>query len=161
MQRVVQRPATAPFAELNTPEAMRCGRPWGGAYATARDVATFGQLFLNGGRYGDARLLSRASVAEMTRNQIPGVGSRFGDEFFPEACWGLGWGIKGPKKALRDGSLRSPATFSHSGAGGVHVWVDPEQQLVGVYFSVVLDPDTQGQGIKDLFMNIVAAAVED
>ena len=165
--RIVRRPADAPYAVgvvgpgLGTREHEEL--PWasGGVYSTAVDMATFAQMFLSRGSYGDARILSPASVSEMTRNQIPGIGSRFGDEFFPEASWGLGWGIRGDKKALRYGSLHSPQTFSHQGAGGAFFWVDPVYDLVGVYFSVVLEmiDSLRSKTGFDLFMNAVTAAV--
>ena len=44
--------------------------PWGGLYTTREDLAVFAQAFLNGGTYGDRRILSPASVHEMTRNQL-------------------------------------------------------------------------------------------
>ncbi len=40
-------------------------------------------MFLNGGGYADARVLSRASVAAMTRNQVPGIGSDFDGLIIP------------------------------------------------------------------------------
>jgi CubicO group peptidase (beta-lactamase class C family) len=97
----------------------------------------------------------------MTRNQIPGISSRWVDEFFPEATWGLGWGIHGNKKALRGGSLHSPQAFSHGGSGGTYFWVDPVYDLVGVYFSVVLEmiDNLHAKAGFDLFMNAVTAAV--
>ena len=165
--RIVRRPRDAPYTVgaagpgLGTREHEEL--PWasGGVYSTAMDMAIFAQMFLNRGSYGDARILSPASVSEMTRNQIPGIGSRFGDEFFPEASWGLGWGIRGNKKALRYGSPHSPETFSHQGAGGAFFWVDPVYDLVGVYFSVVLEmiDSLRSKTGFDLFMNAVTAAV--
>ena len=44
-----------------------------GAFATARDVAVFSQMILNGGSYGDVRLLPRKLVAAMVANQTPQV----------------------------------------------------------------------------------------
>jgi CubicO group peptidase (beta-lactamase class C family) len=108
-----------------------------GAYGTAQDLAIFGQMFLNQGSYGDVRILSPATVAEMTRNQIPGISARWGEESFPEACWGLGWRVPGNNRGIRDGSLRSGRSFEHGGFGGVALWVDPVYELVGAYFSVV------------------------
>ncbi len=167
--RIVRRPVGAPFTVglpgpgLGTREHEEL--PWAsaGVYSTARDMAIFGQMFLNRGSYGDVRILSPASVAEMTRNQIPGISSRFVDEFFPEASWGLGWSIHGNKKALRSGSLHSPQAFNHQGSGGVVVWVDPVYDLVGVYFSVVLEliDGLHAKTCVDLFINAVTAAVVD
>ena len=41
----------------------------GGMITTARDYAVFCQMLLNGGAYGDQRLLSRESISEATRPQ--------------------------------------------------------------------------------------------
>jgi len=49
----------------------------GGVKTSAPDLAIFEQMFLNGGVYNGARVLSRAAVAAMTRNQIPGVPTEF------------------------------------------------------------------------------------
>lgn len=165
--RIVGRPVDAPFTvAMVGPGLGTRGHeelPWAsaGVYSTAKDMAIFGQMFLNRGSYGDVRILSPASVAEMTRNQIPGISSRFVDEFFPEASWGLGWSIHGNKKALRSGSLHSPQAFTHQGSGGICVWVDPVYELVGVCFSIVLESmdSLHAKTCFDLFMNAVTAAV--
>ena len=167
--RIVQRPLDAPFAVgvvgpgLGTREHQELPLAAGGVYTTVKDLAIFGQMFLNRGRYGDVRILSPAAVAEMTRNQIPGIGSRIVGEFFPEASWGFGWSIHGNKKALRYGSLHSPHTFYHHGSGGVQFWVDPVHEIVGVYFSVALEQidEVRTKECHDLFMNAVTAAVVD
>ena len=69
----------------------------------------------------------------------------------------------GIKEPCRDGSLHSPQAFDHHGAGGVFCWVDPVYEIVGVYFSVVLEliDDIRSKGCHDLFMNAVTAAVID
>jgi len=165
--RIVRRPLNAPFAVVGpgvgTQEHQELPSASGGVYSTAMDMAIFARMFLNRGSYGDVRILSPASVAEMTRNQIPGISSRFADEFFPEASWGLGWSIHGNKKAPRYGSLHSPQAFGHEGAGGAYFWADPVYDLVGVYFSVVLEliDGVRSKTCLDLFMNAVTAAVVD
>ncbi len=67
------------------------------------------------------------------------------------------------KKALRDGSLYSPDAYSHSGAGGIQLWVDPAYDVVGVFCSVVLEglAGPRTKSCADLFMNAVTAAVTD
>jgi len=136
-QRVVRRSADDPFPWLDSREHQET--PWagGGAFSTAMDMAIFGQMLLNRGTYGDVRVLSPASVAEMTRNQIPGIGAQYKGQFFPEASWGFGWSIRGNKKSLVYAeTLQSPEAFSHGGAGGVFLWVDPVYEIIGAYFSI-------------------------
>jgi CubicO group peptidase (beta-lactamase class C family) len=161
--RILRRPADAAVADiLERPELQEEPYASFGVYSTALDTAIFGQMFLNQGCYGDAQILSRAAVAEMTRNQIPGISARASEEYFPEASWSFGWNVHGDKKAGYDGSLRSARSFGHDGLGGVLLWVDPIYELVGAYFSVVLrdvPPFDYPEWCADLFINIATAAV--
>ncbi|MFN8445647.1 MAG: serine hydrolase domain-containing protein [Caldilineaceae bacterium] len=181
--RIVKRPADAPWAgplgaglvdALPLVKARMVGldskeweeRPFAayGAFSTAWDMATFGQMFLNQGRYAEKRILSPATVNVMTTNQIPGIGAIFSNEFFPEAGWSYGWEIRGNKKPMYYGSLQSPRTFSHGGGGGTYLWVDPVCELVGVYFSAVIRNSADGYlpvWAADLFMNAVTATIDD
>lgn len=137
----------------------------GGALSTARDAAIFAQTFLNGGTYGGERILSPATVAVMTRNQIPGIGSVFGNQAFPEAMWGLGWSLHGSKTG-ECGSLYSAESFEHWGSGGVYFWADPRYQIVGVYFSSAPSAEDFALSFEkywrsDIFMDVVTSAVEE
>jgi len=136
---------------------------WGSEFlsTTALDLARFGQMFLNKGTYGGERILSPASVHEMTRNQIPGVGVDFLG-FHDEASWGLGWAVQHDERWLWVTSSLSPkGTFYHMGAGGHLIWVDPINEIVGVYLSVCLDINKENlehHWNNDLFQNMVTAA---
>ena len=181
-ERIVKRPDNAPWAQLESPtivvppvirqalagvDTSRCRQiPWafGGAYSTAPDMLRFGQMFLNRGKYGDQRILSPASVAEMTRNQSSGIGMWFGHEqVAPEACYGYCWFVKGGSHFHKNGSLYSSQTFEHMGAGGTSLWGDPANELVYAYFSVSLGFDALNSNIwnADLFANAITAAVID
>jgi CubicO group peptidase (beta-lactamase class C family) len=137
--------------------------PWAahGVFSTAMDMAVFGQMFLQHGTVGGARVLGPATVAAMTTNQIPGVGLQFDDEHFAEASWGLGWSVHGSRNARRGGSLYSARAFEHNGLGGTYLWVDPTSDLVGVYFSLLRTgaPGLNGVWHADLFSNVVTAAI--
>jgi len=154
--RTVKRPEDAPGHLYDSLYYQKEPSGCGGVHSTAMDMAIFEQMFLNSGVYGNARILSPASVDAMTRNQIPGISARWEseDEFFPEASWGFCWNIQGNKK--RRGSLQSPKTLNKGGTGGVFLWIDPVYEIVGAYFSVMLI-DNCG----DLFMNAVTAAIVD
>ena len=162
--RAVKRPEDSVFAGLNEEWIMDVPMPWAGVFSTAHDMGIFGQMFLNGGVYGDTRILSSPTVAAMTRNQIPGVGSEYRGEHHDEAPWGYGWNIHaGVKWAKVPGALMSPETFQAGGAGGVHMWVDPTYELVGIYFSVVTEmlDDAHHRYAADLFGSAVTAAIDD
>ena len=126
-------------------------------------MTRFGQCFLNHGTYGDVRLLSRATVAAMTRDQIPGVPARFFGQHIPIASWGYGWAVESPAKwKYYHGSLWPLGTFNHGGGGGVMLWVDREHELVGTYFEACLRFTEKQEMLwnADLFHNVIAAAVD-
>ncbi len=160
--RIVRRLADTPHAWLNNREVQET--PWSswGAFSTAMDMAILGQMFLNRGIYGDTLILSPASVAAMTRNQIPGIGAQFMGAFHPEASWGFGWDIEGTTNSqYYNGTLYSLNAFGHGGVGAVRLWVDPVYEIVGVYFSASLEPFPAHYTPSDLFINAVTAAVVD
>lgn len=140
--------------------------PWGftGVSSTALDLAIFGQMFLNGGRYGDHRLLSRSSVHEMTRNQIPGISADMNGMSI-EASWGLGWMVQANNRwTWANATLNPVGTFYHLGAGGLGLWIDPINEIVAVYLSVCLDIDLEAgfmRSPRDLFLNMVVAAIAE
>ena len=167
--RMVKRPFFAnPFgSDLNDERYL--DTPWGGGglNATALDMARVGQLFLNGGAYGEHRLLSRASVREMTRNQIPdGVPEDDLLRQLPQGSYGFGWFVFGEHRWPFNGVLVPAGSYAHGGMGGVMLWVDPLNDLVGVFFSVM----TWDEGVEPgpstaklnaaLFQDMVTAAVE-
>jgi len=168
-QRRSRRPAPAnhsPDAFDIAVETERMSYASGSAISTAMDLAVFGQMFLNQGGYGTARILSPASVAVMTRNQTPGLPSTFFLETFPESSWGLGWSIHGTKTGSC-GALYSERSFEHwGGGGGCYLWVDPVYDLVGVYYAAT--PSLTGHTSRvdwaktwrnDLFTDALTAAV--
>jgi CubicO group peptidase (beta-lactamase class C family) len=156
--------AIGPVPAIDSRLNQRTPSAQGGAYSTARELAVFGQTFLNGGTYGGARILSRPAVAEMTRNQIPGTPVEMGEIAHKEASYGYGWFVRSNEKwKYWDGSLTSLGEFHHQGAGGSLLWVDPGQEIVGVYLSVDtgITPDFEPLWNADLFQNAVTSAVLD
>src|SRR5262249_6272352 len=131
--------------------------------STAIDLARFAHNFLSD-EYGQERILSGASVAEMVRDQLPGIPASWGKESFPEAGWGLGWHLQLPnKRALYWPSLTSWRSFGHSGFGGSVLWIDPDKELVIVFLSVTPETiwDAQEKWNADLFVNAIVAAIEE
>lgn len=104
------------------------GAPWGGMFSTARDLASFLQLFLNGGRLGDRQILSPATVRLMTSNITHSlVPASVGG-----TAWGLGWRIKAAVTESCFGDLASWSAFGHGGATGTFAFADPALQVVCV-----------------------------
>lgn len=162
--RLVHRPQDWPAARVvENPSYLDRPSASAGGWSTAMDMAVFCQMFLNGGTYGDSGILSPASVSEMTRNQTPGVPSKFKGEYEREGSRGYGWDVKGQKKPRYHGSLDSPTAFTHQGGGGVSILVDPAYDLITIYFSVargIMSPERyRPEWSMDLFTNMVTAAV--
>jgi len=167
--RIIQRPPDAPYPEYND-EMQENPSASSGVYSTALDMAVLGQMFLNQGCYGEARILSPVTVAAMTRNQIPGINARYLEYIFPEASWGLGWSINAEFKGEVYGeALLSSSSYLHTGGTGALLWIDPLWDIVGVYFSGLLNTlevvsPTIGERknwCADLFMNMVTASSDD
>jgi serine-type D-Ala-D-Ala carboxypeptidase len=161
------------FRGIDFPEHDEADRGSTGCASTAGDLAVFLQMLLNGGAYGGRRILSRASVAAMTRPQVDtaiplilplinAAGERRDVEI---SGGGYGYGLyifaAGDRFRL-NGALVSRSGFGHNGAGGAYIWADPERDVVGVYLSVSprLHRDVQVQH-SDLFQNAVHAAIID
>jgi len=167
--RIVKRSSDLPWSQPIGPLAGIDSRinetfpsAQGGVFSTAKDLAVFGQAFLNGGSYGSARILSRPAMAAMTKNQIPGTPVEMRAIVHKEASYGYGWFVLSHEKwKYWDGSLQSPGEFHHQGAGGSLLWVDPSKEIVGVYLSVDtgITPDLEPLWNADLFQNVIASAV--
>jgi serine-type D-Ala-D-Ala carboxypeptidase len=163
VSRLIRRAADDPFEFLNHVDLLGCFPGAGSGTATAWDMAVFWQMLLNGGVYGDARVLSPASVAAMTRDQVPGIPAVYGLERFDQAGWGYGWNIKVEKREANRSGLASSRTFEHSGAGGTSVLVDPEHELVLVYLSAETSDELGGihQWCMDHLTDAAIGAIVD
>ena len=117
-------------------------------HSTTTDLAILLQTFLNGGSYGDLRLLSPVTVAAMTRDQNEGL----------KAPWGLGWGLATSPVWAYFGDLASPRTFGHTGASGTVAWADPERRLLCVILTTRPASEDGGRLLR-MVSNAVTAAV--
>jgi CubicO group peptidase (beta-lactamase class C family) len=170
-------PATEPtpfHRGIDSPERDEIDVAGTAASSTAKDLAVFLQMLLNRGSYGGRRVLSRASVAAMTRNQLdksmpailPWIDRTTGQRIdVPLKGGGYGYGFfvftEGDRFPF-NGSLMSATSFGHGGNGGTCVWADPERELVGIFLCV--SPRFHRGGYttnSDLFQNAVHAAIVD
>lgn len=137
--------------EVHDENAGRLGGVSGhaGLFAPAADVAVLGQTYLNGGAYGDTRLLRAETVAEMTRLQAEQDGDRRG----------LGWMLQGVGDWRRRGL--SDAAFGHTGFTGTSLWVDPPRQLVLVLLTNRVYFGRDAAGITALRQQVYEEATKD
>jgi CubicO group peptidase (beta-lactamase class C family) len=107
----------------------------GGLVSTVDDLLAFGQMMLNEGTFanGKERLLSRASVALMTTDQItPAQKEASRAEFFPDFWESNGWGFGVAIATRRDNLWATPGRYGWDGGYGTSWAVDPAEGLVGV-----------------------------
>jgi CubicO group peptidase (beta-lactamase class C family) len=121
------------------------GMPWGGLFTRARDILAFIQAFLPSRRAVSSRVLSRAAVGEMVRQQVSApeapvsiAASQRDITWDPtrkpkaHVSWGLGWEVKGSEPSDYFGDYAHATSFGHLGASGTMVWADPEEDLAVV-----------------------------
>ncbi|MBM3801219.1 MAG: beta-lactamase family protein [Acidimicrobiia bacterium] len=101
-----------------------------GILSTAMDYARFLQMMLNGGELEGKRLLSRKTVELMTVDHL--VDKKISDG----VGFGLGFSV------VKDlGARGVPGSLGEFGWGGAYhssYWVDPQKQLVVVYFTQLI-----------------------
>jgi CubicO group peptidase (beta-lactamase class C family) len=110
------------------------GSPAGGLFSTPEDYAVLCALMLDGGKWGDVRLLSPAAVRMMTStrlNDLPDL---------PEPVrrtqpWGLGWRLNHLWMPDSWGDLLDRHVFGHTGSAGNVVWMDPRTQGFCIVFT--------------------------
>jgi CubicO group peptidase (beta-lactamase class C family) len=114
-----------------------------GAVSTAGDYVRFAQMLLNGGTLDGERILSRTAVKLMTSDHL---GDRIKAPLAPGELligtqgytFGLGFAVRtGPGLAGVPGST---GEFMWAGYGGTYFWIDPEEEIVGVFMSQAPSP---------------------
>ena len=114
-----------------------------GALSTATDYLRFGQMLLNGGELDGARLMSRLTIKLMTSDHL---GTRIAAPLQPGELllgtpgytFGLGFAVR-----QGDGVAGVPGSageFMWAGYAGTYFWVDPKEEIVGVYMTQAPSP---------------------
>jgi CubicO group peptidase (beta-lactamase class C family) len=144
-------------AEENNVAFRRAGTPGGGGYATARAMAAFYQMLVNGGTLGGVRLLSPRLVQYVTRNF---TGDRVDGYMGMPMHRGLGPHSRGTTDTIRGlGSLAHPRTFGHGGVGSSYCWGDPESGVSFAYLTNSRLPDPWHSARLDVISNAVHSAI--
>jgi predicted dithiol-disulfide oxidoreductase (DUF899 family) len=130
----------------------------GGLVSTADDYLAFGQMMLNGGRFGEARILSRPSVEAMTVDQLT-PDQRADARLFlgPNRSWGLGMAVV----TERDGVAAVPGRFGWDGGFGTSWSSDPREGLVGVLLTQQLWTSPQPPPIWLDFWTLAYQSISD
>ncbi|MBW3570357.1 MAG: serine hydrolase [Gemmatimonadetes bacterium] len=136
------------WGEVHDPNAWALGGVAGhaGLFGSARDLAVFAQMLLNGGEYGGVRILRPQTIARWTAPQVAG------------SSRALGWDT--PSGESSAGRFFSPRSFGHTGYTGTSIWMDPERSVFVVLLTTRVNPTAQNQKQAPL-RRAVADAVQN
>jgi len=106
-----------------------------GLFSNAVEIAKVAQMLLNKGVYEGEKVLSSASVEQMTKDWICEIGGGYG----------LGWVINDTKESTSAGELMSSNAFGHTGFTGTSLWIDPVRELIVVFLTNRVHPSRENE----------------
>jgi CubicO group peptidase (beta-lactamase class C family) len=116
-----------------------------GLFSTIGDYLRFAQMLANGGELDGQRIVGRKTLELMHANHLPDTLLPY--ELLGVLNHGMGFGL-GSRVMLdpaKTGGTGSVGEFGWAGAAKTYFWVDPVEELVGVFMSQymtgVLQPD--------------------
>jgi CubicO group peptidase (beta-lactamase class C family) len=107
-----------------------------GVFSTARDLAVLAQMLLNGGRYGEVRVLKEDSIRLLFTNF---------NRKFPGHSHGLGFELD--QRRYMD-ELASPVTAGHTGFTGTSLVIDPRSHAFVILLTNRVHPSREWGGIN-------------
>ena len=134
----VERLDVAGNYPVDKPETF--ARGGAGLFSTTQDYMAFALMLLNKGQLDGKRILGRKTVELMHANRIPAALQPL--QIGPLPMFGYGFGLG--SRILLDvgaaGTLGTIDEFGWAGAASTYYWIDPSEELVGVFM-------TQYQGL--------------
>ena len=124
----------------------------GGLCSTAKDYATFLQMYLNGGELNGIHILSRKTVEYIMTNQI---GDLLGGE---DSGWFCGLVFAGINQKGQDKWGMNAGTFSGQGGFNTQYLANPKEGMIGILMKQTLNvsEDTHGK-----FILLMTQAIDD
>jgi CubicO group peptidase (beta-lactamase class C family) len=124
-----------------------------GLSSTAKDYATFLQMYLNGGELNGKRILSRTTIQSMMGNQNNKI---WGDD--ADSYYAMAFGVTTQIGADKGGN-GSTGTFRWGGYFNTSYFADPKENVIGVLMKQTQDTDKDDTEWK--FNVLVGQAVND
>ena len=136
----------------------------GGLVSTAGDYLKFAQMLLNGGTANGHRYISRKTLDLMTANHLPGNGSiaSMSKSLFSEAAYdgiGFGLGFATTMQSSRTLMPGSDGDYFWGGAASTFFWIDPEEDLIGLFMTQLMPSSTYP--VRREVRTMVYAALDD
>ncbi len=124
-----------------------------GLCSTAKDYATFLQMYLNGGEINGIRILSRTTIQMMMGNQ---TGDLYGST--SGRYHGLAFGVINDK-GQSIGGMGSAGSFFWGGYFNTQCLADPKENIIGVIMKQTQGPVSDDTGW--MFRTLIEQAVDD
>src|SRR5437764_12534330 len=121
-----------------------------GLFSTARDLAVFAQMLLNGGSYKGTHIVTAQTITRWTAPQDP------------HSSRALGWDT--PSDVSSAGRYFSPRSFGHTGFTGTSIWIDPERGVFVILLMNRVNPRglaTRHAQLRRDVADAVQAAIHD
>lgn len=135
-----------------------------GIVSNAGDFVKFGQMLLNGGKYGEHRILKESTVRKATSALIEVPEAYLPQEIEKEMGFESEWYEYRDQRDLGIDNSRGygfvvsdEGVFSHAGIFGTFIYVDPKRELVGVILTQSIYGGNPGQA----FIEAINAAIID
>ncbi|MCA9735507.1 MAG: beta-lactamase family protein [Deferribacteres bacterium] len=124
-----------------------------GLCSTAKDYATFLQMYLNGGELNGIRLLSRTTIQTMMGNQTGDLWGGSAGKYY-----GLAFGVLN-QKGQDLGGQGSVGTFDWGGYFNTQYFADPKEKIIGILMKQTQGPLSDDTGW--MFRLLAGQAVDD
>jgi len=159
-------PATGAFELYDPAEAGQWSRPpafpsgGGGLVSTVDDYLAFGRMMLNRGKYGNERILSKASVETMTTDQLTPeqkAVSGLVAGYFDSHGWGFGVSVV----TRREDLAGSVGRFGWDGGLGTSWYSDPREDMVGILMTQRAWTSPNPPDVRSDFWTSAYQAIDD
>lgn len=121
--------------------------------STAEDYLQFAQMMLNGGQLNGKRFLSPRSVELMRSNHTGDmVNGQFGR---PARGMGFGLSMQVVEDPIAADLRVSKGAYGWAGGSGVSFWIEPQEQIVSIYFV----QGGSGGALRQEFENAIRQAI--
>ncbi|MCK9413275.1 MAG: beta-lactamase family protein [Prolixibacteraceae bacterium] len=124
-----------------------------GLSSTAKDYATFLQMYLNGGELNGKRILSRTTVQFMMGNQNSAIWGDISNNYYALAFSVI------TAKGQNKGGQGSEGTFGWGGYFNTQYFADPKEKIIGILMKQTQGTKNDDTGWK--FRQLVGQALDD
>jgi CubicO group peptidase (beta-lactamase class C family) len=124
--------------------------------STAADYLRFCQMLLNGGELDGVRILSRKTVELMTSDHLQEMPR--GSSLLPKG-YGFGFTMAVSQGPGKTGAIGSEGEYNWGGAAGTRFWIDPKEQMIGIFMIQILPHTNLTYGSQ--FRQLAYQAISD